>query len=170
VRHIILSIFALVSILFVVSEVQAQEGPTWKKVCVDTKKPETCRIAQQRFLTKVVDGKEQVVGRVLGLTIVYSTDATTKKRAPYMSIQMPLGVDLRPGALLQVDAGAEIPVPFLQCTNAGCDASLVLDAKLLKELKAGNTLKVGFRPWGTQKLTAVDASLKGLTKALKDIK
>ena len=148
----------------------AQEESDWKLICADGLKPETCKITLTLFFSKKVDGKQKIVGKVLGLTVVYVADAKSKKRQPHLSIQMPLGVDLRRGAVLKVDKGKEIPVRYLRCTNNGCDASLKLDSKFLKALKAGNNLFVGFLPWGGNKNTAVNASLKGFNKAFNTLK
>ena len=156
-RHIVLSIFALVSILFVVSEVQAQEEPTWKKVCVDTKKPETCRLVQEHYLVQTIDGKQKTLGRILGLTVVYIDDSS-KRRQLVLSIQMPLGVDLRAGAAFRVDGGKDVNAPFLQCTGNGCDVSVKLDSKLLESFKAGRELVVAFRPWGGGETKMVKSS------------
>ena len=151
-------------------DLAAQEESAWKLICADGLKPETCRITQMLFLSKKIRGKQRAVGKILGLAVIYGLAPKSKKREPYLSIQMPLGVDLRRGAVLRVDKGKEIPVQYLRCTNSGCDASLKLDSKFLKALKAGNGLLVGFLPWGANKITAVNASLKGFTKAFKAIK
>ena len=151
-------------------DLAAQEESAWKLICADGLKPETCRIIQTLFLTKKIQGKQRAVGKILGLTVIYVLAPKSKKREPYLSIQMPLGVDLRRGAVLRVDKGKEIPVQYLRCTNNGCDASLKLDSEILKALKAGNGLLVGFLPWGANKTTAVNASLKGFTKAFEALK
>ncbi len=78
---------------------------------------------------------------------------------------MPLGVDLRPGAVLSIDKGQETKLVYLQCTNAGCDASLRLNPQMVRTLKAGNVINVGFRGWGQTKVTVVKASLKGFSRA-----
>ncbi len=169
-KHLFLIAAILTAGMLFSSPLVAQEVSDWKKTCVDANKAETCRISQVRIYNKEVDGKQQPVGKILGLTVLYATDAKTSVRAPYMSIQMPLGVDLRGGAVFRVDAGKEISVPYLQCTNAGCDASYPLDSVLIKQMKAGKTLTVGFRAWGNVKVTAVNASLKGFTKAFGALK
>ena len=145
----------------------AQEDITWKLICADGFKPETCKITQTLFLSKKIQGKQRTVGKILGLMVIYMPAPKSKIREPYLSIQMPLGVDLRRGAVLRVDEGKETPVQYLRCTNSGCDASLKLDSKFLKALKAGNGLLVGFLPWGGDKTTVVNASLKGFTKAFE---
>ena len=148
----------------------AQEKSAWKLICADGLKPDTCRITQMLFLSKKIQGKQRTVGKILGLAVIYGLAPKSKKREPYLSIQMPLGVDLRRGAVLRVDKGKEIPVQYLRCTNSGCDASLKLDSEILKALKAGNGLSVGFLAWGGNKTTAVNASLKGFTKAFKTLR
>ena len=148
----------------------AQKNSSWKLICADGLKPETCKITQTLFYSKKIKGKQKTVGKILGLTVIYVPDPKSKKREPYLSIQMPLGVDLRRGAVLRVDKGKEIPVQYLRCTNSGCDASLKLDSKILKALKAGNGLLVGFLPWGGNKTTAVNASLKGFAKAFETLR
>ena len=148
-------------------DLAAQEESAWKLICADGLKPETCLINQTRFLSKKIQGKQRAVGRILGLTVLYVANPKSKKREPHMSIQMPLGVDLRRGAVLRVDKGKEIPVQYLRCTKSGCAASLKLDSRFIKALKAGNGLLVGFLGWGGNKTTVVNASLKGFAKAFK---
>lgn len=150
---------------------QTVDGPPWEKSCADPEDQESCRITQNLFLSqKDAEGKQQTVGKILGLTVIYATDQDTEKRTPYLSIQMPLGLDLRPGAVVRVDEGEERPLPFLQCTTAGCDASLRLDPPILAALKAGQKFLVGFRPWGQTQTTVVEASLTGFTKAFSSLK
>ena len=151
-------------------DLAAQKKSSWKLICADGLKPETCLITQTRFLSKKIQGKQRTGGKILGLAVIYAPAPKSKKREPYMSIQMPLGVDLRRGAVLRVDKGKEIPVQYLRCTKSGCDASLKLDSEILKALKAGNGLLVGFLPWGGNKTTAVNASLKGFAKAFETLR
>ena len=162
--------FVLVLGMVFSAGLQAQDVPKWSKACVNDKNPKTCRIIQLHYLNKMVDGKKQTLGKVLGLTVLYVENATTKKRQPVISVQMPLGLDLRVGAVLRIDQGKELQMPFLQCTVAGCDGSLPLDSTLLAAFKAGSMLKVGFRPWGTSTVSAVDASLSGFTRLFESIR
>ena len=151
-------------------DLAAQKKSSWKLICADGLKPETCRITQTHYLSKKIQGKQRTVGKILGLTVIYMPAPKSKIREPYLSIQMPLGVDLRRGAVLKVDKGKGIPLQYLRCTKSGCDASLKLDSRFIKTLKAGNGLLVGFLPWGGNKIAAVNASLKGFTKAFKTLR
>ena len=166
-RHLLAIAAILTAGLLFSRGLAAQEESSWKLICADGLKPETCKITQTLFYSKKIKGKQKTIGKILGLTVVYMPAPKSKKREPYLSIQMPLGVDLRRGAVLRVDKGKEIPVQYLRCTKSGCDASLKLDSNILKALKAGKNLKVGFRPWGRINTTAVNAPLKGFAKAFK---
>jgi invasion protein IalB len=173
-RKILLTTAGIVSVAAISMTVLLQNGITakvesaWEKVCEESDK-DVCSIVQKQFLTKEVDGKKQAVGQILSLAVVYVKDETGDKR-PYMSLSMPLGVDLRPGALMRIDEGKEIPLAFLQCTQAGCASSIQLDDALLKEMKRGDNIDVGFLPWGSTGTQAVKASLGGFTKALRSIR
>lgn len=153
-----------------ITDAIAQNKNSWEVACTDPANPQTCRMTQVQYATKVVEGKTVPIGKILGLTVIYAVNAETKKRLPYISIQMPLGVDLRSGAVVRVDKNKEIKLPFLQCTKAGCDASLELNSKLLRSILAGIEIKVGFRAWGGQKTSLVKASLSGFTKSFRKLK
>ncbi len=152
------------------SVVEAASQPVWQKVCVDRSNPKSCRITQQLFLKKNVNGEEKIVGKILKLSVVYVLNKKTEKREPHLILQMPLGIDLRVGAALKIDKGKEIPLQFLQCTKAGCDTSLKLDNQLLQSLKAGIDLNVGFKAWGSNQTTVIKASLKGFTRSFSALR
>lgn len=142
---------------------RAVEGEaSWAVVCADTNDVQTCRMEQTLFLDQTVDGEQKRLGRLLGLTVLY---VGKEARRPLLVMRLPLGVDLRPGMVLKIDGHEEIKAPYLRCTNAGCDVQVELTAELIAQLKGGLKLRVGFRPFGSSKTVAVDASLKGFTKA-----
>lgn len=147
---------------------EAEASPTWQLRCADANDSSTCNINQELFLQQSVDGELQTVGRLLNLTVVY-LDAGSE-RMPFMSLQMPLGVDLRPGGVMRVDEESETVLEFLRCTEAGCDASARVTPELLAQMRAGNVLRVGFRPWGSEQVTAVEASLVGFTAAFAQLR
>lgn len=144
----------------------AQSANVWQRVCENGNDAQSCRITQELFVTQTgADGTGQVAGRILGLHVLYAIEEPTGRWLPYLSVQMPMGVDLRPGAVLKVDQGADIPIQYLRCTEAGCDASIQLQPPLLQALQAGNTLFVGFRAWGSEETTVLGASLIGFSRA-----
>jgi invasion protein IalB len=143
-------------------------GPAWRLRCADSNDASTCNMNQELFLQRTVDGEQQTVGRLLNLTVVYLDSGG--ERLPFLSLQMPLGVDLRPGAVMRIDEGPETPLEFLRCTESGCDASARVTPDLLAQMRAGAVLRVGFRPWGSEQVTAVDASLMGFTAAFSQLR
>lgn len=147
---------------------QDASNPAWVLRCEDANNAATCTMNQELFLQQTVDGEQQTVGRLLNLTIVYLEAGG--ERVPFLSLQMPLGVDLRPGAVMQVDDGEETALEFLRCTEAGCDSSARVTPDLLAEMRAGGVLRVGFRPWGSEQVTAVEASLIGFTAAFGQLR
>ncbi len=149
-----------------INKLVAQESTTvWKRVCSETAQNPSCWMEQQLFLNqKDKEGNDVVAGRILKLTVVFLQQAPDGKSEPYLSLQMPLGVDLRPGAVLRVDQNEEIKLSYLRCTQSGCESSVKLSPELLESLKIGGQMTVGFRPWGHQNTVAVQASLSGFQK------
>jgi len=147
---------------------QDQSAPAWQVRCGNANDARTCTMNQELLLQRQVDGQQQTVGRLLNLTVLY-LDAGGE-RVPFLSLQMPLGVDLRPGAVMRVDDGPETPLEFLRCTESGCDASARITPELLQQMRDGTRLRVGFRPWGSEQVTAVDASLIGFTAAFGQLR
>ena len=144
-------------------------GELWERACVDENDPSTCRIVQNLFVERDIDGKKERLGRVLQINIIYSGDPETGERVPFISMNLRLGVDLRPGAVVKVDSGVEIALPYLQCVNEGCAISTILDETLLPQLQQGKQLLVGFRAWGNTDTTVIPASLIGFTKAFNTL-
>jgi invasion protein IalB len=157
--------------LFTTSPSLAQKPGIWETVCADRANPKTCRLRQDLFLQKKnKDGKLKTIGRVLRLNVIYSNVEGGSNRVPFLSIQVPMGVDLRAGTAFQIDESKEISLPFLRCTTQGCDASVRLKSEILRNMKAGNEFKVGFRRWGDPKISVISASLKGFTAAFSAIR
>ena len=152
------------------SVVHAQNKDAWSLSCADKNKAETCLMSQTRHAIKNVAGKNQNVGQLFKMTVLYVTDNKTKKRQLNMTIQLPLGVDIRPGAVIQIDKNKEFSLPYLQCTRMGCDVSMVVDKKMLRSILSGNDLKVGYRAWGTNKISVITATLSGFTKIFRRLK
>jgi invasion protein IalB len=148
----------------------AQNKSMWSTSCTEKNKANTCRMSQIHNASKTIKGKSTLIGRIMNIIVIYKNDAKTKKRTPHMTIQLPLGVDLRVGAIIQIDKNKEFGLPFLQCTNNGCDVSIKLNKKLLRSIQSGNKLKIGFRPWGGTGTTILTSSLSGFSKTFKSIK
>ena len=105
----------------------------------------------------------ETLGRILKISIspFGNRDAQHSREIPYLTIHLPLGVDLRPGAVIRIDKRPEIPLPYLKCTGDGCTVGRVLDNGLLQAMMEGRRIFVGFRPWGGSKPNIIPASLNG---------
>mgnify|MGYP001360504785 CR=1 FL=1 len=164
----------LLTLIFFPRSVQAQEPglaviEVWSVQCVVEDDPSRCSMNQQQHLQTEVDGERKVVGRLINATVVYAEDPNTGSRDPHISIDLPLGVSLAPGAALKVDDGQQLNWPYLQCTAAGCAISNKLDGELLSALKRGQNLIVAYRTWNAEKNTLIRVPLRGFTKAFNSI-
>lgn len=77
----------------------------------------------------------------------------------------PLGVMLPQGVAVQVDQNEGHRVPFLQCSQMGCQTLITLTDKDIEQLKAGTTMKVGMVPPNGE-MQVIPVSLKGFTAAI----
>lgn len=87
----------------------------------------------------------------------------------FMQIILPLGVLLKPGIIMKIDDGKQFSVAYHTCTNKGCIAVIPATESLLKELRLGSKALLGFRPVGIDKTMVIEMSLKGFTKASKQV-
>ena len=163
------SLLVFISLSISAQENEAKEEEPWRKVCSEENNLTTCRMVQELFLSQEVDGEQKTLGRVLGASVLYADETEGGPRVPYLSMKLPLGVDLRSGAVLKVDKDEEISLSFLRCTNQGCDVSLKLESDFVNSLKAGNILYVGFRPWGEEETSVLNVSLIGFTKLFNEL-
>jgi len=147
---------------------QGEETEVWSRNCVDVEDPATCTISQTLFIDRTLDGETERLGVLLRATVSYvAPPGADTNRVLYLTMGVPLGVDLRGGVVFKVDEGEEINLRFLQCTKRGCDVSVVMDDELVQSLRLGTELFVGFRGWGREDVTVVSASLMGFTSALR---
>ena len=134
----------------------------WEVICATLGGKEQCQAVQVLQMTG--EGEAAATGRRL-LRVVAQRGA----QGMVFSFELPLGLDLRPGMVYQIDANAEAALPFLVCTPGGCVASTLLSDELRQQLRAGKQMKVGFRPLGSENVMVVEVSLDGVTKALAGI-
>lgn len=133
----------------------------WRLVC---NKAETqCRIFQRLSLQK----DEQ-----LQTLLTASLGAVKDKKGIVltdMRLTSPIGVVLPLGMVFKVDEGEEVNVNYHVCTPEGCLAEFVLSDDGLKQLKKGTTMSVAYQIAGLPKPVNVGLSLKGFTKAHKEL-
>lgn len=132
----------------------------WGVQCTDQANVRICQAIQVLWLEQ--DGQKQ---RVLTLQLIPGDE-----NQKILQLSFPLGVDLRPGIVIAVDAGSEQKFPYATCSNQHCLSLILMTKETLTAFKKGNALKVGFRPFGSEKTVVLDASLKGFTQANVEVK
>ncbi|MET4000745.1 invasion associated locus B family protein [Marinobacterium sp. MBR-109] len=145
----------LASVLSIPLSVQAETFGDWRVECQETR----CQAVQQLFV-----GEGEKRSRVLSASVTKLQDQLV------LQLVFPLGVDLRPGIATRVDESEEQQFGFSTCVQDGCVVLLPLDDNLLSGMKAGNTFKAGFRPFGSEQTLVVELSLKGFTKASSNVR
>ena len=115
----------------------AAEDAAWVVNCEDGESVRLCNISHSLYFQKEVDGEAQSIGLALRLTFFYTEDPETGQLLNHLSVRVPLGVDLRQGAILKVDDYPEVHLRYHQCTNSGCDASLRITPESKEGLKKG---------------------------------
>ena len=140
-----------------VKEIASQSPFIWRYSC-DKENPESCYIRYELHVSQTLDGGERPIGKLLSATVLYIANEEQTEPSLFLSLSLPLGVDLRPGAIIKVDGGERENLPFLQCTQKGCDVSRVIDADFLAALKQGKILYVAFIAWGGSKTSILEVS------------
>ena len=104
--------------------------------------------------------------RIMMVVVAYPVG----QNQPRLTAVLPLGVDLRPGVELTVDAGAGKRYPFAFCLPDGCQAHAPMDDALLGSFKRGVEGSVAFRRLPDGRGLKVPFSLRGFTAALNSLK
>lgn len=96
---------------------------------------------------------------------VISSSISKEEQNWQMTLTLPMGVYLPFGAVLKVDQGEEFKTAFHSCDTAGCKVFIEMGSDFLSALRKGNNLTVGFKASTSNKLMALNLSLKGFTRA-----
>lgn len=139
--------------------VRAQHGD-WQVVCKPPPpgaKNEACALVQ----SVTAEDRNNV-----GLTVYFQKFANGTK---VLRVFAPLGVLLPPGLGLKIDDKDVGNAPFLRCQNFACYAQVVVEDKLVEQLKTGKTAV--FIIFQTEEAgIGIPISLAGFDKALAALK
>ena len=132
----------------------------WQSICVDeADKSEFCIIRQQ--LTVAFPN-----GNSAAVTVLVSR----QNNGYIIEVKLPLGLDLRNGLSVRVDANDEISLPFTTCVTQGCIVMSVLDEALISSFKGGSQLQFGVRLISSNDEININASLYGFSRAFLMLK
>lgn len=87
-----------------------------------------------------------------------------------MVVTLPHGVALPPGLRISLAEDENVDIPFQVCDGEGCRAVAVAEASLLETLGAAETVSFRYLPYGAQAATAINAPMKGFSRALARLK
>jgi invasion protein IalB len=130
----------------------------WELVCTAAaaaKKDDAgrCRLVQNH----ATDGGQTA----LLITVLASMAA----KGPVAVVSVPKSVYLAPGIELKIDSGAAFKLLYETCNDTGCHAGFKISGDIAAALKKGQV--AAYKIFDSQqKPVTVDASLKGLSKAL----
>lgn len=130
----------------------------WGVLCNEDNPPE-CRAAQSQNYTDIENP-----GRLLQVVLAVDAGRT------FAVMTLPFGVDLQAGIAIKVDDEQELNAAFTTCFPDGCQSVVQLDEAAVEQIRGGNIMKVGFRPWGGDERTfVIDVPLDGAREALESI-
>jgi invasion protein IalB len=137
---------------------QVRPGAThqdWQVLCEDTTTGENCFISQA-----IVDDEGDPVmqislGRLEGDNV--------------MVIYLPLGLDLRPGILFQIEDKVRREFPFQTCLPNGCRVVAEVDEEMLTAMRTGSQFVVGLKTLGSDRVGVIEGSLMGFTAGFRAV-
>ena len=115
----------------------------------------TCRLVQRLDIEN-----EAGTGRLLQATLVRNLDGIL------MVLELPFGLDLRAGIVVQFDDNEEIPLPFTSCYASGCQVIALLSPEHEEQFRIGDVMRVGFRGLGQEQTLVAEVSLNGSGRGL----
>ena len=162
----LVGLIAIILIAMWVSGAQAQTGTVkaqhgdWQIVCKPPPpgaKNEVCALVQ----SVTAEDRNNV-----GLTVYFQTFSNGTR---VLRVFAPLGVLLPPGLGLKIDDRDVGSAPFLRCQNFACFAQVVVEDKLIEQLRTGTTAV--FIIFQTEEAgIGIPISLNGFAQALAQLK
>lgn len=141
--------------------IKAESYDDWRVECAEFKDGKTICNMNQRLAW------EQNT-KVTALMVVMTMTEREGKPIPRMRLLVPLGTYLPAGLAIAMKGEEEINVKFQFCSPEGCTVTLDLADEVVKQLKAKDSLTVGYlRP--DSQVAQMKVSLKGFTKAFERI-
>jgi len=141
------------------SQAAAQDTvAAWRVECAGDGKTLDCRAIQQMINRE----DKQVV-------VVVSASIAPDTKAPVLTIQLPLGINLVEPIQIKVDNGAVERQQIQTCTNVGCIVTIPLKEPLLAALRTGTLLKITIQD-ANKRTINIDVPLLGFGLAFDKIK
>ena len=168
--------FILIFLFLFQAITNAASNNVWEKHCIKNQKDkEVCSVSTKLTLT---NEKQEVLGNLVIIDIRYFnhteknlnlTDEEKKIKRPFMIINVPMGIDLRSGLVINIGKFAG-KAPFVRCTQKGCETNMLVTPEIRKLMEASESMNIQFSFYGLQKPSIVSLSLMGFRKAFAKLK
>lgn len=135
----------------------AETFGAWTLLCQEGATP-ACRAVQRLDIQN-----EGGTGRLLQATVVRNPDGVL------LILELPFGLDLRAGIVIQFDDNDEIPLPFTTCYSSGCQVIALLAPEHEEQFRIGDVMRVGFRGMGQEQTLVAEVSLSGSGRVLAQL-
>ncbi|EFL90342.1 invasion associated locus B family protein [Ahrensia sp. R2A130] len=130
---------------------QAQQAPTWAKICSKVGETDICNVQYS-----IVTNTGQLV---TGVNLLQSKGATSRR---IFQVAVPSGRYIPEGIKVKIDNGKENTLPYSLCLPDRCLAEIPLSEGLVKALKGGGEVTLTSTNFRAQK-NPVKVSLNGFT-------
>lgn len=132
----------------------------WTLICskqsINDELKKRCQMVQTLSITQ-----QEKTQRIIQASVIREAEQRL------LEVIVPLGVDLRPGLLLQIDEGEVGTTPYLRCDINGCFALVNMNDSLWEKFQSGKTFKVAIKGIGQTNNTVFSLSLKGTRAAAR---
>lgn len=130
----------------------------WLLSCQGEGEARSCALTQ-----RLVSPEDKSFLAELGLNMIRTDEGVR----PLLIAVVPNGVALQVQPGYSIDGADLVPLVWQVCFGEVCRAYRPLSEEELAAIRAGNTLKFGFQPFGARQGVNVDFSLSGVTAGLK---
>ena len=162
--------FILIFLFLFQAITNAASNNVWEKHCIKNQEnKEVCSVSTKLTLT---NEKQEVLGSFVTIDIRYFNyteknlnliDEEKKIKRPFMIINVPIGIDLRSGLVINIGKFAG-KAPFVRCTQKGCETNMLVTPEIRKLMEASESMNIQFSVYGLQKPSIVSLSLMGFRK------
>lgn len=125
----------------------------------------TCRDNLSKGAKKICSANLRIANNQTRQNILIWEIGNDAAGKPIFALRTPLGVMIKDGVQLTIDAGKARKVDYILCDANGCEAAGLFDAALSRELAGGSEASVGFMMTNGQPVR-LKVPLKGAAQAL----
>ena len=176
--------FILIFLFLFQAITNAASNNVWEKHCIKNQEnKEVCSVSTKLTLT---NEKQEALGSFITIDIRYfnyteknlnlideekkTYELEEKKiKRPFMIINVPIGIDLRSGLVINIGKFAG-KASFVRCTKKGCETNMLVTPEIRKLMEDSESMNIQFSFYGLQKPSIASLSLMGFRKIFAKLK